>query len=177
MNKSIKRGIAVAVLALTFGQAAHAATVTKDHSITVAVPSFLSMTADKSDFTLTFADYITGSETNTDTVTYSVRANNLDKTNGVVSAKLDSLYDNVTLKADPGAYSKVNGNASLTEAAAGFIAVDASGVSLMNKTVDNGTGKTTRGSFPVIYKASADQDLSVDAFPQVRVLTVTFANA
>lgn len=150
-----------------------AGTKTVQHAVTVSVPTILDITADTSNFTLTFADFAKNSETDLKTVNYTVKANNMTKVTGVVTAQLGTLFTNIDLKADVGAYNKLGGTASLIEAASGFTTVlAASAVSLANRQIDSGTGKIVRGVLPITYKAVATNDL--DAGNLTQTLTVSF---
>jgi len=165
----------IAVLSFALGiPAAYGATSTASHAVTVNVPSVISLTADTAGIVLNFTDFVTGSESDIKTVNYTVKANNMSKTNGVVSAKLASLFTDLSLRGDPGAYVKTGGNAHLEESAVGYITIDAVGVNLMNRVTDSGTGKVTRGTFPVSYKAVASADLSPDV--QIQNLTITLTD-
>ncbi|MEI8345733.1 MAG: hypothetical protein WCG06_06650, partial [Candidatus Omnitrophota bacterium] len=145
------------------------------HQATLPLPKTISLSADTTNISLMFQDYLADSVTDTKTVFYTVKANNLNKTTGVISAKLDTLFTNVEFSADPGAYTLLSGNAKLEESASGYITVDTAGVNLMNRTTVSGNGKSTRGSFPVTYQAKALQDLSADYNP-TQALTITFAD-
>ncbi|MEI8345731.1 MAG: hypothetical protein WCG06_06640, partial [Candidatus Omnitrophota bacterium] len=81
---------------------AHAASQNSDTQLTILVPNTLSLSADTTDFALTFTGSTPNSLTDTKTVVYSVRANNMTKTTGVVSAKLDALFTDVDFKASAG---------------------------------------------------------------------------
>lgn len=162
--KTINKKFAVAgmAIALIFACAPHsfAGSQSVNHVVTVSVPTILEFSADTTNFTLTFSDYLQNSETDTKTVIYSVKANNMTKTTGVMNAKLDGLFTDVDLKADTGAYTKASGNASLIESASGFATIlAASAVNLANRVTDSGNGKTLRGTIPVTYKAVATNDL------------------
>ncbi len=147
------------------------------HSVTISVPTSLSLTADTAGFTLTMADYVSGSVSDTQQVVYTVKSNNsaLAANAAIVKAKLGTLFSGIDFLANPGAYTKQNGNFDMTENAAGNITVLTSDVPLMKKTGITGSGKTTKGTFPVDYSALATADL--DSQSQNQTLTVTLVDA
>ncbi len=147
------------------------------HAVTISVPTSLSITADTAGFTLTMADYLNGSSSDTKTINYTVKSNNngLAADAAIVKAKLGTLFTGIDFFANPGAYTKDNGNFAMAENAAGDIKVLASDVTLMKKSGISGSGKTTKGSFPVDYKAVATTDL--DSQTQNQTLTVTLVDA
>ncbi|MEI8345732.1 MAG: hypothetical protein WCG06_06645 [Candidatus Omnitrophota bacterium] len=156
--------------------AAYAQSKAVSHQVTLSVPSILSISADTTSLTLAFADFVASSVTDIKTVIYTVKANNMTKTTGVISAKLDTLFTGVDLKADPGAYiASAGSNAKLIESTSGAITVTAAGVNLMDRQTISGSGKIALGSFPVAYQATALTDLSADYNP-TQNLTITFAD-
>jgi len=142
------------------------------HVVTVRVPELLNISADTSNFMLTFSDYVTGSESDTQTVNYTVKANKMTKASGVISGALGTLFTGVDLKADVGVYTKAGGTASLVESEAGYITIGDSATDLADRQVDAGSGLNTRGSLPITYKAVATADL--DAGDQQQTLTISF---
>jgi len=174
-QKKIFSVIAIALM-VAFVPKAFAGSVSVNHTVSLAVPTTLAFSANETNFTLTFADYIATSETDTKSVTYTVKANNMTKTAGVVTAKLDALYDNIDFKADVGSYTKTSGNGSLKETAAGFTTITAaSAVNLADRQTDSGNGKTVRGTLPITYKATAKEDLSAQTL--TGVLTISLIDA
>lgn len=150
--------------------------VTKQHGVTVQVPEILSIAADTTNFTLTYAGYIkTNDESSTKTVTYTVQSNNMRQADGAtaVNANLDALYDRLDFLADVGTYTKTSGNTEIAEAASGFVKVEATNTAIAKKanTVSGSDGKLLNGTIPVTYKAKATGD--VPAGDQIRQLFVT----
>ena len=149
---------------------------TVNHTVTIDVPEVLSLSADAGNFTLTFPDFVTtGSETDTKTVVYTVKSNNMGQADdsAAMNANLDFLYDRVDLKAQVGSYTKVSGNTELAAASAGFVTIDADvpGVALANKANSTDDGRVLNGSIPVTYKGVATAD--VPSGPQTHILYVT----
>src|SRR3989338_2799216 len=147
--------VAMVLVAGMFGilPAAFAGSSAVTHSVTISVPTSLSLTADTAGFTLTMADYLSGSVSDTQTVNYTVKSNNnaLAANAAIVKAKLGTLFSGVDFLANPGAFTKTNGNFDMTENAAGDITVLTSDVTLRKNTGIKGRGKTTMGPFPVQY--------------------------
>jgi hypothetical protein len=151
----------------------YAASQTTQHTVTTSVPSIISITADTANFTLTFSDFVTASETNTQLVNYTVKANNMTKTTGVVTGQLSGLFTGMDLRADIGTYVKAGGDARLVESGAGFLTIGTvAAVNLADRAVDTAPGKKIRGVLPVTYKAVATADL--DAGTQNKTLTISF---
>lgn len=150
--------------------------VTTSHTVTIAVPDVLSISADTADFTLAFEGYVgINDESSAETVTYTVESNNMRQDDGAaaINANLDFEYDRIALKADVGTYTKTAGNTELVEAGSGFVTIGTSNVTLANKgnTEEGSDGKTLKGSLPITYKAVALAD--VPSGDQIHTLYVT----
>jgi len=130
------------------------------------------MQADQANFTLAFSDFASGSVSGNQVVNYSVKANNVTKTVGVVQAQLNSLFTGVNFQANAGPYSLTGGNASLLASNSGFVTVGTSATNLYNRNKLSGNGNIVYGSFPVTYQATATSDLSPSS--STSTLTVTF---
>jgi hypothetical protein len=144
------------------------------HAVTLSVPIVNQFQADTQNFTLTFSDFIPGSVSDTRVVTYSVKANNVSKSAGVIQAQISGLPEGVDLQANPGAYIKRGGNASLRPATSDFFALASAIATLYNRITDSGDGKVLLGSFPVAFRANARSYLS--AMTVTPALTVTFTD-
>ncbi len=171
-------GLAVVLVALvTFSPVAFAAAQSVSHGVSVSIPAVLQITADTTSFTLTMSDYVSGTVSDTKTVLYTVRSNNngLATESNLVTAKMGIAFTGIDLKADPGVYTKIGGNFSLAELSAAEILIGTLDTALMKKTGMTGTGKSTRGTFPVVYKAVATADL--ESQTQTQTLTITVVDA
>ncbi len=144
----------------------------KSHAVTIIVPESLSFSGDTSAFSLEFPDTNKGSETDTKTVNYSIRGNNVSRQVGVIQAQLNGTFKNVRLLANVGSYNKQSGNASLTPSNAGFVEIGDQSVNLCDRKIDSGSGKILRGSIPILYKASASDVLESGQFSQNLVLSI-----
>ncbi|MBU3759226.1 MAG: hypothetical protein FGM27_04775 [Candidatus Omnitrophica bacterium] len=148
-------------------------TKTVQHGVTLSVPTKLELTADAANFTLTFADFAKSSETDSKTVVYGLKGNNVTRLTSVLTGQLAALFPNIDFQADVGAFTKVSGNATIVEAGAGFRTIGAAApLGLANKQVDSGTGKMVNGNLPITYKAVALNDLETGTFTQT--LTISF---
>jgi len=163
------------IAASVHAESALAESLSVNHSVTVNVPKINQLIADRIQFSLDFQDNTSGSKTNTETVSYQVKANSVQRSDSVVQVKATSSLNGVQLNADPGNYSKEGGNATLVEASPGFIPIGEEWTPLFNKTVDTGDGEVLRGTFTVNYRADALQDLP-EGQTQVE-LTVTLVDA
>lgn len=148
---------------------------TVGHQVTVRVPEVLSIAADTTAFTLTFSDWVSGSETDTKTVVYSVNSNDMGQADGdtAINANLDFLYDRVDLKAQVGSYSKQSGNTELAPISASYVKIKDTNTAIAKKanTVSGSDGKLLKGTMPVTYKAAATADMS--SGDQIHFLFVT----
>ncbi len=135
---------------------------------------FIDFTSNRSSFTLNFSKFTRGVTTNTTDVTYTIKANNVVRTEGVVLAKLDDLFPNIALQAQLDSYTKNGGDAHLVATSNGFISVTTQEAGLANKVVDEGSGKILDGTFMIHYQAKALEDLA--AGEHIRTLTVIFAD-
>ncbi len=135
------------------------------HQVSIQVPHVLSFSGDKSDFQLTFEDWEAGSESNVETVTYSVQANNVIRDKGVVQAILTSLSEDISMSADVGTYMREGGNAVLAESNAGYVRIKDMPVDLCDKLTESGTGRVLRGKILINYKALSLKDLESGDHP------------
>jgi len=168
MKKTSWRVFTAAALAVVLpGGAAWAGSSDDSDTVTVNVSPVLSITDTVGNYTLTFADFAAGSLTNGQTVSYTVKANNMTNSaiTGAVSAKISALLDGITFQANPGRTFVNNGaanNATLTESIAGVIVIGTTAVNIMNKPASTGNqGKVLNGTVFVNYSARALRDLSV----------------
>lgn len=169
--------MALVAMVLSIAAPAFAATSTATHAVTVTVNSIISLSADQSAFTLTLPDFLSGTESNTQVVNYTVKANNIAQAVGApaLSANLGSLFSNTDLKATVGSYSATGGAAATLAAASGagsgsYVTIGTSSTTLATR---GGTTKIMRGSIPVTYKAVATADLPAGSSTQTVTVTLT----
>ncbi len=177
--KNSKIVASLMILTLCLASSAVADVVNVQHAVTVRVPTILSLSADTSAFTLTLADFVSGTESDTKTVIYTVKSNDIQQADGatVIDAALDFDYDRVALKASVGSYTNTAGsNTQLTAAAAGYQTMGMTNVVLAKKanTTAGSDGKILKGSFPVTYKAVTTAD--APAGDQTHVLFVNMTS-
>jgi hypothetical protein len=174
-NKVVQLMVLVALISFIGAPAARADFETVGHQVTVTVPEVLSIAADTSAFTLTFADNVSGAETDTKTVVYTVESNDMGQADGsaAINANLDFAYTDVDFKAQVGSYGRISGNTDLAAANAGYVTIGTSNTAIANKdNTDAGTdGKLLNGTLPVTYKAVATGDLPTGS--QVHFLFIT----
>lgn len=179
MKRKILRGVlAVIMVTMIFGlptALVFAAQSAATQQVTVTVPKINILSTDMKDFTLSFSDYITGSTSNQQVVSYTVKSNSLSRDKGIVQAHIDTVQPGINVLADVGAYAKQGGNATLVESASGFFPITNTDRSLCDRQIDSGLGQTTRGTFPVTYQAVAAEDLPSGEFPIS--LTITLIDA
>ena len=140
----------------------------------IAASTSIDFTADRSSFALNFPNFTKGSVTNLVEVHYSVIANDVVRTEGVVLAKLDEAFPNISLQTQFDSYNKRDGNAHLAPAQNEFVTLTTQDVGLANKIVDEGNGKMLDGTFIIRYRAEALEDQV--AGQHLRTLTVIFAD-
>jgi hypothetical protein len=136
-----------------------AAQNTVSHQVTVNVPKVSEFYSDLDSFTLSFSDYLAGSESNAQAVNYTIRTNDLQRTSGVVQVKANGVLSAIHLKADTGVFVKSAGNARLVESSPGFVALNDDWTSLCDREAESGSGQIVDGSIPVTYQAFAQEDL------------------
>lgn len=127
-------------------------------SVSVTVPPTLSLTASATSFILTYNDYLAGSESDVQSITYSTMCNQLTPS-GRVEIKLPSLTPKMDLKADGQPYIKQSGSASLVKSNTGYMVIGTSPVKMYDQRTDSDTGMTTRGTFSIHYRMTATADL------------------
>ena len=175
MNKTIKLLVLAAIISFGWASAAFANFQTVGHTVTVTVPEVLSLTADTTAFTLTFSDWVSGSETDTKTVVYSVNSNDMGQADGdtAMNANLDFLYDRVDFKAKVGTYTKISGNTELAAISANYVTIGTANTAIVKKanTQASTDGKLLKGTLPITYKAVASAN--VPAGPQTHLLFIT----
>lgn len=102
------------------------------------VPPVLSITDETGDFTLLFTNFLSGTLSSTQQVSYRVQANNMatGTVSPAITARLGSLFDTVELQADISSYTNAGNDrfAALQEVNAGPITVAASATPLANKS-------------------------------------------
>ena len=174
-NKVVQLVVLVALISFIGAPAARADFETVGHQVTVTVPEVLGISADTSAFTLTFADNVLGSETDTKTVVYTLESNDMGQADNdtAMNANLDFAYTDVDFKAQVGTYSRISGNTDLAATNAGYVTVGTSNTAIAKKAnTDAGTdGKLLNGTLPVTYKAVATDDLPTGS--QVHFLFIT----
>ena len=176
MKNQIKIALGIAVLMVVAVLPARAASDSVSHQVTIVTPSVVSLTADTANFTLTFSDFVNGSETDTKVVTYTVNANGMSQADdgAAMSAALNELYTDKNLQASVGNYTKTSGNTELAKINSGYVTINTNGVNIAKKTASTGSGKVLNGTLPVTYKAVATNDL--EAGSETKTLTITLSD-
>lgn len=131
----------------------------------------VSFTADQTSFVLEFPDFKKDAVTNSVSVSYSIQANEVLRTDDVVMARLDAAFDNIAFETRFISYADTagNGDATLVSSQADFVAISTNDIGIARKE----GGQMLDGSFVVTYRAQALEDQP--AGEEVRTLTVTFA--
>jgi len=143
--------------------------------VTIHVPPTLSLAASQNYIDLAFPQNAPGVETNSLTVTYSVKSNGMSQADGApaVLAQLDSLFPGMELKAAVGSFVKQGGNTELAPAGSGFVNIQDAQTALLTKQNSSGDGHQLHGEFPVTYKAVAKQALTAGDHSRQLILTLT----
>lgn len=165
----------ILAIQLVFSPVTMASSETFSNTVTVEIPSYLFIEGDKGNLDLSFNDYRPGSETNTQSVVYTVMGNSFTQSEGApaVTARLDGTFPDIDLKARMEAYTKEGGNAELGAASGDFITVGPSDTTLAKKAHATGDGKLLRGQMQVAYKAVATSSLKAGTHSQQLTLTLT----
>lgn len=148
---------------------------TASNRVTIRVPSYLFIEADQKDVNLLFSDYRSGSESNTETVSYRVMGNSLGQSDGapVVTAKLDGDFPNIDFQVRMGNYTKDGGNTELGPVSSNFISLNESETPIAKKNNSVGDGKVLKGQMAVDYKAVAKNSLIAGEYTKQLTLTFT----
>ncbi|PIQ82143.1 MAG: hypothetical protein COV76_05240 [Candidatus Omnitrophica bacterium CG11_big_fil_rev_8_21_14_0_20_64_10] len=168
---------ALVISSLPVGQVAYAASENVSHTVTIRVNGKLSITDDTGDFTLTFGDFTTGSDSTVQQVQYRVQSNDmtLSALNGVVSAQISSAVDGVDLKGDVGTITNLGGpnNVQLEEQHTGYATVGTAGTELCKKGATTGSsGKILNARVPIDWRATATKDLAAGDYTTKLVVTL-----
>ena len=172
----VMMGAAALVVALP--GAGWALTADNADTVTVSVPTILSISDEIGNFSLAFTNSANGGTTNFQTVGYTVNANNMPNTAlvGALSAKINTLLSGINIKA-LGTRAFTNGgtasNAVLVEAPVGPVTIGTTATGIMDKPALAGTsGKILTGTAFVAWQAQATRDLTTTDGGSV-TLTVT----
>lgn len=182
MKELMRFAVALAMLALVMPSGAWAVVANDSKTVTVSVPTILSISDEAGPFILTFADAASGGTTNGQTVGYIVKANNMPNSEliGALSAKISALLSGITIRANPDRTYVNAGSASnalLRESSAGFINLGTTAVNIMDKLASTGaSGKILSGTAFVNWGAVATRDLALTDGGSV-TLTVTLKDA
>ena len=184
MNKKLMQfAVALAILAVAMPGAVWAASVDDSDTITITVPTVLSISDEAGNFTLAFTSSVNGAVTGFQPVGYIVKSNNMTNSAlaGALSAKIASLVDGINLRALTGRTYTNNGTASnalLAESSNGTVAVGTSATALMDKPSSTGdSGKILDGTAFVSWQAQATRDLTAADSGKTFSLTVTLKDA
>ena len=183
MRKQMQLGAIFVALAVALPGAAWATAVNDADTVTVAVPSILSINDDTGNFTLTFQSTSTNGITDFKTVGYNVSANNMPNSAlvGALSAKVSPALTGMNLRALAGRTYTNNGTASnavLSEAPTGVVAIGTTATGIMDKPALAGTsGQILNGVAFVAWQAQATRDLTAADSGQATTLTVTLKDA
>jgi|GEM_PF-2659663 len=182
MRKQIRFTAILAVLTAVLPSAAWAASVDDADTVTVSVPTILSISDSTGNFTLTFTSAVSGGTTNFQTVGYAVQSNNMPNAalTGALSAKLSALLDGINIRA-LGSRTYTNSgtasNAVLTEAPSGVVTIGTSATGIMDKPASSGnSGKILSGTAFVAWQGQSTRDLTTSDGGSV-TLTVTLKDA
>lgn len=166
------------VFAILLNQAEYSfsSSETYTNQVTVRVPSHLFINADQKDLNLSFSDYKKGSESNTQSIVYTVSGNNMTQSDGAtaVSARLDGVFTDIDLKVQVGTYTKEGGNTELRGVSSDFVVIGDSETAVVQKANTTDDGKLLRGQIAMTYKAVATDNLS--SGDHSRQLTITFTD-
>lgn len=181
--KKFMQLITVAAMILAVGiPGAWAASVDDVDTVTLTVPTILSISDETGNFTLTFTSAANGGTTNFQTVGYAVRSNNMPNSEltGALSARINALRDGINIRALGARAYTNNGSASnavLVEDPAGPVTVGTSLTDLMRKPALAGaSGRILSGTAFVAWQAQATRDLTAADSGSV-TLTVTLKDA
>ncbi len=171
----MKNVILIFVLSCLMATPLFAAAQSQSQSVTIHVPSSLSLAASQGQIQLAFPENRQGAETNTTTITYSVKSNGMSQPDGApaVLAQLDALFPGMDLRASVGPYVSRGGNTELASLNSGFVNIRNAQTALLAKQHSAGDGHLLYGDFPVTYKAVALESLMAGDYARQLTLTLT----
>lgn len=172
LNRSI---LIILAIQLLFPVLGFPSSETFKNSVTVEIPSYLFIEGDKRDLNFSFDDYRAGTETQSQSVVYTIMGNSFTQSEGApaVTARLDGIFPDIDFRARMEAYTKEGGNAELGAASGDFISVGQAETILAKKANATGDGKLLRGQMQVAYKAVATSSLKAGTHSQQLTLTLT----
>lgn len=167
-------GIFLTILFLPLAMG-YSSSETYANRVTISVPPSLFIHGDQKDISLSFSDARSGAESNMQSVTYTVRSNNMTQSEGAaaVTARLDGDFPNMELKVQVGPYTKEGGNAELRAISSGYVAITDTETPLAAKANAVGDGKLLRGQIAMSYKAVATDNLSSGEYSRELTITLT----
>lgn len=181
--KKLARWMAVlALLVLGTPAGAWAASVDDVDTVTVTVPTILSISDSTGNFTLAFTSAASGGRTNFQTVGYDVSANNMPNAAlaGALSGKISAALSGINLRALSGRTYINSGsanNAILLESSGGEVTVGTTAVALFDKPASVGSeGKVISGRAFLAWQGLATRTLTTSDGGSV-TLTVTLKDA
>ncbi|OGW72151.1 MAG: hypothetical protein A2Y02_03490 [Omnitrophica bacterium GWA2_52_12] len=175
MRKQISAILMIMPVLLSAALPVHAASQTAAQSVTIHVPTSLSLAASQRAIDLTFPENSPGVQTNSLTVSYGVRSNGMSQPDGssAVSAQLDDVIPGVDFKAAVGVYQKRSGNTELNAFSGSEVVIGSAQTALAAKHNSSGDGRLLDGTLPVTYRAQARQTLEAGTYSRQLFLTLT----
>lgn len=178
----LARWMAVLALLVFAPASVWAASVDDADTVTMTVPTILSISDSTGNFTLTFSSAASGGRTNFQTVGYTVSANAMPNAAlaGALSGKISAALSGIELRALTGRNFTNTGtanNAVLVESPGGEVAVGTTAVALMDKPISTGSeGRVLSGTGFVAWQGLATRTLTTSDGGSF-TLTVTLKDA
>lgn len=149
--------------------------------LSVLVSPVLSISDETGSFTLSFTDFVAGTVSSTQAVTYRVQANNMAAGTVplAVTAELGSAFDVATLEGDVSSYSNLGESefSILEESAPGYVAIGTSATPLTNKKPGTGYGEyCLDGNLVITWRAKLTADSPAGSESRSLIVTLKDGN-
>jgi len=144
-------------------------------SINMKVPTFIQVEGGTVNFLLPFSDFTTGAESETAVVLYTVIANSVNRSQGVLKAKINSTDTDLNVQAKFNSFTNQGGNAALVQSQPGFVILTTTDISLADKVRLSGSGRIVQGDVGIAFKAKALTELAAQT--RIKTVQLTFTDA
>ena len=148
-----------------------------DLILTLDSDPVLSISDDTGPFTLSFANFLQGTLSTTQSVAYRVQANNMvaGTVPGAVSAQISQEVNGILLEGDVEGYQNLGGDnfSSLQEAQSGFRTVPATLTAMADKVPGSGSGNfNLDGNLTITWRARLSSDAAGGSRSRFLIVTL-----
>jgi len=169
----LKTFLSLLLFLLGGGVPAWAASSQTSHDVTITFRGVLSIQEDTGDFSLTFNDFVKGTDSTVQRVRYRVRASGMTEAalEDVISSKIDTLVNGIDLRADMARMRFSGSSVQLQEQNAGYATVITDSVALAKKSATPGR-RLLNGIIDINWKGTATEDLAAGTYSTDLIVTL-----